>query len=246
MKKKRLSIIFTIPLIFIAGCSVSSIDAQKKRTEPVSKSAVMNELTDKDIFGNETTLNISEEDIQNALDNEKFSVPLKSNVILVQSGSRAPDVAMQQEMGKYYSISTYSGISDNKKKLACNKNGNQTENMNYMQALRYIAAKGKYKAILVYWGNMESGRFDPKTKEVYWSEYKNDKEFGVGVILRCLLRFALIDVATGEWATYSPVNYEYIEPLQSTDAVDMTKQQIMQLKKKTYERAVADLVNRFK
>lgn len=246
MKTKSLTILLSITMLFISGCSASSIDARKQRAEQPNKNTVINQLTDKDIFGNEATLNISEADIQDALESAKFTVPLKSLVILVQSGSKAPEVAMQQELSKYYSVSTYSGIADKKKISACNKDSTDVENMNYMQALRYIAAKGKHKAILVYWGSLEAGRFEPQTKEVNWSDYKNEKNIGTEIILRYLLRFALVDVATGEWATYSPANYEHSESLQSTNGVDITKQQIMQLKKNTYERVVADLVNRFK
>ncbi len=85
-------------------------------------------LTDKDIFGNETTLAVSEEDIQAALEGEEFSVPLNSRVILVQSGSRAPESIMQQEMNKYYVVATFSGIPDRQKKATCNKDKNKEEN----------------------------------------------------------------------------------------------------------------------
>lgn len=73
----------------------SPIDAKKKdvpRTESSISKNMASQLTDKDIFGNETTLAVSEEDIQAALEGEKFSVPLNSAVILVQSGNRAPEV----------------------------------------------------------------------------------------------------------------------------------------------------------
>ncbi|VEA03440.1 lipoprotein [Salmonella enterica subsp. enterica serovar Sanjuan] len=82
-------------------------------TNSISKNTT--QLTDKDIFGNETTLSVSEEDIQAALDGEDFYVPLNSAVILVQSGNRAPEMLMQQEMAKYYRISTFSGIPDKQK-----------------------------------------------------------------------------------------------------------------------------------
>ncbi len=90
----------------------------------ISKNTV-NQLTDKDIFGNETTLAVSEEDIQAALDGEKFSVPLNSAVILVQSGNRVPEMVMQQEMSRYYRISTFSGIPDWQKTISCNKVNNE-------------------------------------------------------------------------------------------------------------------------
>ena len=57
--------------------------------------------------------------------------------------------------------------------------------------------------------------------------------------LRYLVRFTLVDVATGEWATWSPVNYEskVIFPQignKNSDSLDVAEQQISQLKQKTY------------
>ena len=246
MKKKNMAVLLGISLCLLSGCNSSSIDAKKRASNSVSKSTLVQQLTDKDVFGNEATLNVSEEDIQNALKGKGPFVPLRSSVILVQSGSQAPEAAMQQEMAKYYTVSTFSGISDKQKKTVCNKDTANAENMNYMQALRYIAAKGKQQAILVYWGELETGRFNSETKEFIWSEYKNEKVAGTGIVLRYLLKFALVDVATGEWAMYSPENYEHSEPLPVAGTADITEQQIMQLKKTTYERAVSNFVNRYK
>ncbi|ECD9611693.1 hypothetical protein FNZ18_20335 [Salmonella enterica subsp. salamae] len=240
----RFIIALVIALGF-SGCSVSSIDAKKNNKKTILV-ATLSQLTEQDVFGNEATLNISEENIQDALNGERLSVPLHSSIILVQSGSQAPEVIMQQEMNKYYAVSTFPGIPDKKKTAICNKENVDVENINYMQALRYIAAKGKQKAILVYWGKLETGKYDPVTKNISWSEYKNEKLTGTGVIFRYLLRFALVDVATGEWATYSPVNYEYSEPVSIIGSNDITEQQLIQLKAKTYERAVTDFVNRYK
>lgn len=246
METPKIIALFGISFCLLCGCNSVSIDAKKKHiSTPANKNTALQQLTDRDVFGNESTLNVSEEDIQNALEGERLSVPLHSPIILVQSGTQAPDVAMQEEMNKYYTVSIFAGITDKKKTQSCNKDETNAGNMNYMQALRYVAAKGKQKAILVYWGRLEAGKYDPVIKEVLWSEYKNEKLAETGV-LRYLLRFALIDVATGEWATYSPTNYEYSAPLPATGTEDITEQQIMQLRKKTYERAVADLVNRYK
>ncbi|MFP5798806.1 hypothetical protein ACLD3S_23620, partial [Salmonella sp. 741265086_PSA] len=148
--KIRSPIYLCAAIFLLSACVRSPIDAKKKdtsRTEMTISKNAASQLTDKDIFGNETTLAVSEEDIQAALDGEKFSVPLNSAVILVQSGNRAPEMAMQQEMSRYYRISTFSGIPDRQKAISCNKVKNEegeaatSENMNYMQALRYIAAK---------------------------------------------------------------------------------------------------------
>lgn len=46
-----------------------------------------------------------------------------------------------------------------------------------------------------------------RQKNMVWSDYKNEK-LTDNTSLRYLVRFTLVDVATGEWATWSPVNYE--------------------------------------
>lgn len=251
---KICSVIYLCTGIFLlSACVRSPIDAKKKdapRTESSISKSTASQLTDKDIFGNETTLAVSEEDIQAALEGEKFSVPLNSAVILVQSGNRAPEMIMQQEMSRYYRISTFSGIPDKQKAISCNKVKSEegevvtSQNMNYMQALRYIAAKGQQKAVIVYWDTLQSGKYDTTTKTMVWSDYRNEKLSSTDS-LRYLVRFALVDVATGEWATWSPVNYEYntLQPL--TGKKPVTDEQIAQLKQKTFAAVVKDMVNRY-
>ncbi|EHZ3052643.1 hypothetical protein K5O51_002463 [Salmonella enterica subsp. enterica] len=251
---KTLSPIYLCAAIFLLNaCVRSPIDAKKRDTQKTEMTISKNtasQLTDKDIFGNETTLAVSEEDIQAALDGEKFSVPLNSAVILVQSGNRAPEMVMQQEMSRYYRISTFSGIPDRQKTISCNKVKNEegeaatSENMNYMQALRYIAAKGQQKAVIVYWDTLQSGKYDTTTKTLVWSDYRNEKLSSTGS-LRYLVRFALVDVATGEWATWSPVNYEYNTLQPMTGKKPVTDEQIAQLKRKTFAAVVKDMVNRY-
>ncbi|HEI8294636.1 TPA: hypothetical protein SLE00_004314 [Citrobacter koseri] len=251
--KIRLMIFSCVAIFLLNGCARSPVDAKKKDTyraeSSISKNTVP-QLTDKDIFGNETTLAVSEEEIQAALDGEEFSVPLNSAVILVQSGNRAPEMAMQQEMSRYYQISTFSGIPDRQKTISCNKVKNDegeaatSENMNYMQALRYIATKGQQKAIIVYWDTLQVGKYNAATKTTVWSDFRNETQSD-SVSLRYLMRFALVDVATGEWATWSPVNYEdnILQPL--TGNTSVTEQQIAQLKQKTFSTVVKNLVNRY-
>ncbi|SUI01102.1 lipoprotein [Salmonella enterica subsp. indica] len=122
----RLAVYLCAATFLLAGCVPRSpIDARKTslsgKESNISKSTIAAQLTDKDIFGNETTLAVSEEDIQAALEGETFHVPMNSAVILVQSGSRAPEAMIQQEMSKYYTVSTFSGIPDRQKPVTCNK-----------------------------------------------------------------------------------------------------------------------------
>ncbi|HEX4504018.1 MAG TPA: hypothetical protein VH187_23105 [Scandinavium sp.] len=240
-----------LTIFLLNGCAESPIDAKKVGSTQASSHNVGNsaelQLTDKDIFGNETTLAVSEEDIQAALDSEKLSVPLHSSVILVQSGNRAPELSMQKEMSRYYTVATFSGIPDRQKPMSCNTKVQDTpinENMNYMQALRYIAAKGRQKTIVVYWEALQSGHYDVTTKSTQWSDYKSDKMADASS-LRYLIRFALVDVASGEWASWSPGNDEYIVPASQPSKPETTEQQLVQLKQKTYAAAVKDLTTRF-
>ncbi len=233
---------------------------RRKKLKPHKVILIKNapqQLTDKDLFGNETTLAVSEENIQAALDGDEFRVPLNSPVILVQSGNRAPETIMQEEMRKYYTVSTFSGIPDRQKPVTCNKDKNKdesqdvvdAENMNWMQALRFVAAKGHQKAIIVYQDTLQTGKYDSGLKSIVWSDYKNQKLTDT-MSLRYLIRFTLVDVATGEWATWSPVNYEYkvlplLPGMNEAGTTDVTEQQIMQLKQKTYKAVIKDLVNRY-
>ncbi|WES67603.1 hypothetical protein [Superficieibacter sp. HKU1] len=266
MNMKPLSAI--ICTLLLASCSKSSsIDGRKTgATTPRMDGipAVTTQLTDRDVFGDELTLDITEEDIENAVEaaSEGFEIPLKSSVILVESGSRAPDVIMQKEMQRYYQVSIFSGIPVARKKRAVqlvtpvketvsdtenfsdNKSG--IINANYMQALRYIGAKGRQKTIVVYWSELEAGKYNAATKEVVWKKYTGGNVSGSS--LRYLIRFALVDVATGEWATYSPVNTELMAVALSGETgnkKDMTEQQLVDLKKKTCKMVVEDLVNRY-
>lgn len=272
MNNRSLLLLF-IMVVLLNGCSKSSIDAKKKdfvssRTDNSS----MSQLTDQDVFGNELTLEISEEDIQNAVEEAQgpFELPLNSAIVLVQSGARAPDVMMQNEMQRYYQVSTFSGIPVLRKKYPIKAKTPEKEivdsadmtendapgengvvNTNYMQALRYIAAKGRNKTVVVYWDNLEIGQYNSATKEVVWRKYNGEKLSGSS--LRYLIRFALVDVDTGEWATYSPVNTEttITVPLtakataKTTGKMDTTEQEILTLKQKTYQMVVSDLVKRY-
>lgn len=94
---------------------------------------------------------------------------------------------------------------------------------------------------------LQTGKYDFALKLTVWFDYKNDK-LTDAIFLRYLVRFTLVDVATGEWATWLLVNYEYKVLLLLLDkneasTTDMTEQQIMQLKQKTYKAMVKDLVN---
>ncbi|MBR7364839.1 hypothetical protein G3W22_31105, partial [Klebsiella pneumoniae] len=80
-------------------------------------------------------------------------------------------------------VATFSGIPDRQKTLTCNKDKNKdesldivdAENMNWMQALRFVAAKGHQKAIIVFQDTLQTGKYDSGLKSIVWTDYKNQK-----------------------------------------------------------------------
>lgn len=71
--------------IFDRLCPHSSIDAKKTALQAESRTRNTTSTTwreDKDLFGNEATLSISEDDIQAALTENRFRAPLNSSVRL--------------------------------------------------------------------------------------------------------------------------------------------------------------------
>lgn len=251
MKYKLLSLPITIVgVLFLSGCAnkSASIDALKSQNSRVVQESNP-QLTDQDVFGNELTLSsITEEDIQNAVTDAKgaFTIPLQSPIILIQSGSKAPDALMQQEMKKFYQISTFSGIPVVKRKVK-NKNddGSVDDEVNYMQALRYIAAKGRQKAIIVYWSTLEIGKLNTETKSVQWETWNSKNVPSGDYSLRYLTRVALTDVASGEWSIYSPSNVEMRNIHKELTSTDSSIKIIDELKQNTYEWISKDLANRY-
>ena len=268
MNNRYLLILF-MSIALLNGCSKSSSIDDKKKSVTSQRTDVTSttQLSEQDVFGNELTLEITEEDIQNAVEEAEgqFDVPLLSSIVLVKSGSRAPDVMMQKEMQRYYKVSTFSGIPVVRKKRASQpassikqtvsdlaeneiENKSAVINANYMQALRYIAAKGRHNTIIVYWDEIESAKYNSALKETVWKKYSGEKIAGIS--LRYLIRFVLVDVASGEWSTYSPVNAESLTiPLvpakdQKNDA-DSIQRKINDLEKATCKMVVGDLVERY-
>ncbi len=119
-----------------------------------------------------------------------------------------------------------------------------SENMNYMQSLRYIAAKGQQKTVIVYWDTLQTGKYDNVTKTTLWTDYQNESVPSPGS-LRYLIRFALVDVATGAWATWSPINYEDNISSQFNEKEPIPQPKISQLKQRTIAAVVKDLNSRY-
>lgn len=238
--------------IYCLSLLLISCSAEKTSKNPayLASKTEQKQLTDKDIFDDEFDKEITEYDIQDAAYQGKkgLFVPLNSSIILVQSGATVPDAYMQSELAKYYRVSVYNGIP-NPKNLPSNRKNKDSSNYfnnNYMKKLRFIAAKGGQDTIIIYWKTLEKGTLDQKTNTIKWNQYNGDNLTNNTKLLRYLLKFTLVDVVTGNWSTYSPVNIEvdYIIPKKST--IPTEQFQIDQLIQKTYTNAALLLAERYK
>lgn len=194
-------------LLFISGCK-SSPSAQTKNPGYVSiKNNSSNQLTYSDVFDDELEDEITEDDIQEAILQAEhgFTLPANTTIILAESGKLVPDIKMQNEMSKYYQVSVYSGLPKRKARTLKNRQEETTVQNNYMRTLRLIAAKGHQKAIIVYWSTLQLGSLDEVNREIIWADFTGGAVPANTFKMRYLLRFALVDVSTGNWSMFLPI-----------------------------------------
>lgn len=246
---RNTTLIHQISLCFLSFLLIScAFEQNSKKTMYTVLKATQIQLTDKDIFDEELDKEITDYDIQEAAYHAKkgFRVPLKSSIILAQSGAQVPDAYMQSALSNYYNVSVYNGFSKTKNSSNRRKDKEQLVNNNYMKLLRLIAAKGGQNTIIIYWGTIEKGDLDEKTNIVKWSQYEGGKLSSKTKALRYLLKFTLVDVTTGNWSSYSPVNIEinYVPHKIGSNITDAL--QIDELMKKSYDNAALLLSEKYK
>lgn len=252
--KKNGIAVSLLVVIFLSGCARIPLETKNPGYISSQKNS-FSQLNNQDIFDDELEQEITEDDIQQAVEtaSEGFFLPLSSRIILVQSGEVVPDMEMQNEMRKYYQISIYSGIPKTKSPHAIIKNKEKDDaptitHNNYMRTLRLVAAKGQQRTVIVYWGTLQMGVIDEKSRRLVWRPYQSGKIPDRTTSMRYLLRFTLVDVATGHWSMYSPstteVSYER-QPNPNMENVIGDIAQIDALKQAAYDSAARELAEYF-
>ena len=151
------------------------------------------QLKENEVLGLRASEKLTDKEIQRVLD-ETRSLQLKqgSTILLVQSGAAHPDKAMIDELSNHFVVVPHTGIPSE----VC------SDSDDISKALRLAAAQSKAESIVVYWGKLELKRDDLPTSIVSWvpvidftvpDEYQR---------VRMHLKLALIDVRTGNWATF--------------------------------------------
>lgn len=244
-------LVLTLPLFMLGVVSLTACSSKFTPRTTELMSAPKPQLTEQDVLDIDPTLEVTEADIQQAIkvaSSETFQLAPKSRIILVQSGEPVPDSVMQEAMMKYYRVSVYSGIPPTKARLRSARKNDAASPLpehSYIKTLRLAAAKAKQDKIVVYWGNLELGRFDQDNKTIVWDGYVSGNIPSSTKYLRYLIRFAIVDVKTGMWVMYSPTNNqnEFVNSSFKTYESDVL--QINKIKEESYEFAAKDLSVQF-
>lgn len=228
----------------LAGCSTRSISNSGYQEENYfgHKSEPENpfykgELSEFDVLGINPEVEISEEDIQQALSKSASALTLKkgTSLMLIQSGAMIPDGSMVEPMKKYYNVSVFTGVPQK----------HYGTGNNYSKMLRLSAAKGGYEKIICYWGILETAQKDLSSKTVSWVPLLGSVVPDEDQQMRIRLKVSVVDVKTGTWDMFSPKPFEDEARSSRNTRGASDQQQVNVLKEKSYAAAVEELVTRY-
>lgn len=195
MMKMQLIALAAAALLF-SGCetNVNFRAADFSGDKVYKKGYTGPQLNESEILGLKSTDRVTNEDINRILD-EATALQIKegSTILLVQSGATHPDQQMIDELSKHFVVIPHTGVPNEVRPHPDDDLG---------KALRLAAAHSKAETLMVYWGHLEMKRDDLPTSLVSWvpvidfavpDEYQR---------VRMHLKVALVDVRTGNWATF--------------------------------------------
>jgi hypothetical protein len=229
---KRIIFAIALGMGLAIGCGTNktyrSADFNGDKVYTKGGSAVP-QLRENEVLGLKPGDSISEDDIRRVLD-ESRSVRIKpgSRLLLVQSGAASPASAMVQELAKHFTVVPHTGIPS---ELTADSGGAATG-----KALRLAAAHSQAETILVYWGNLEMKRNDLPTSIVSWVPVIDFAVPDEHQKVRMSLKLALVDVRTGNWATFRTEAIEedslttrYAREREHNGTLERSKQRLYQL-----------------
>ena len=194
------------------------------------------ELSEFDVLGTGRDQTISEEEIGKALDNAlQVQIKRGSSILLVQSGAAFPDETMMQELRKSVSVTPFSGQPQPTPKA-------EAEKTSYSKSIRMTAAKGGFQTIICYWGILESARDIEASKTVSWIPIVGWSIPDETQRMRIKLKFAVINVRTGNWSLFAPEPLEQKALSAIYTRAQSDQRQVDVLKKAAYEAAARDLM----
>jgi hypothetical protein len=182
--------------LLLLGCetNVNFRSANFSGDKVYKKGPLPPQLNENEVLGIKESARLTNDDINRILD-ESSSIQIKegSTILLVQSGAPHPDKEMVDELLKRFVVVPHSGVPN---EIRSNPNDDISK------SLRLAAAHSKAETLLVFWGHLEMKRDDLPTSLVSWvpvidfavpDEYQR---------VRMHLKVALVDVRSGNWATF--------------------------------------------
>ncbi|HTG44704.1 MAG TPA: hypothetical protein VK633_09245 [Verrucomicrobiae bacterium] len=193
------------------------------------------QLHQSDVLGLHTAKAVNDEDIRRILDESRsFHIQENSNILLVQSGAAHPDKEMVDQLSRHFTVLPFTGVPS---ELSTSRGGAVSK------ALRLAAAESKAETVLVYWGSVEIMRDDLPTGIVSWVPVVDFMVPDEYQKVRMHLKLALIDVRTGQWATFQT---EPVEDKTLTTRYAREKEPswpIKSIKQRVYESCVRKLLD---
>ncbi len=236
--KKRF-ILIGLLFIFLGGCVTKSISetgyAQSESNGRVSNTQRSKELNELQVLGIKNLSAITEENISEVLaTSSPVELPKGSSILLIQSGADFPDSEMVESMSEYWDVNIVSGSNDKYSEGNLNK------------ALRFIAASGGNKHLIVYWGIVETAKKTLGTRGISWVPLVGWIIPDENTQMRISLKFAIIDVEKGSWKMFQPsaVEKEFMSTF--IDRKGKEQQKVIELKKLVYADAAKKVFEKFK
>jgi hypothetical protein len=182
--------------LLLLGCetNVNFRSANFSGDKVYKKGPLAPQLSENEVLGIKESARLTNDDINRILD-ESSSIQIKegSTILLVQSGAPHPDKEMVDELSKRFVVVPHSGVPN---EIRSNPNDDISK------SLRLAAAHSKAETLLVFWGHLEMKRDDLPTSLVSWVpviDFAVPEEYQR---VRMHLKVALVDVRSGNWATF--------------------------------------------
>jgi len=182
------------------------------------------ELSEFSVLGIDPAVEISEERIAEAFNNEhQVSMKPGTALLLIQSGAQFPDEPMQRELSKHFRIVPFSGAVDK-----------ESAKINLSKPLRLAAAQGQCDVIVCYWGVLETAQKDLATKAVSWVPVVGRVVPDETQQMRIRLKMVLVDARTGNWKMIAPEPFVDMGASAKLNRESSDQSQVNKLKEQAY------------
>ena len=254
--KRRILVIGVLAIclpVFLAGCATRSISnsGYQKSGGWYGRSFgtpyYQGELNELAVLGIDRALQpISESDIQAAMaEHDTLSLQRGDSIILIQSGAMFPDGPMLNEMKTYFTVTPLSGIPERIPYESRHSDTSQEKPVPLNKILRLTAARAGAKALIVYWGILETSQQDQVTKTVSWVPVMGSLIPDEVQNMRIRLKGVVMDVKTGNWLMLNPDAIDHKRISARLNRKNADQSQVAFLKAQAYTKFVDELLRRF-